>query len=50
MVETAGNRRVGVIGLSFKSDTDDVRESPIVTMIETLVGRGYSRRASTTSS
>lgn len=42
MVESAGRHRVGVLGLSFKPSTDDVRESPTITLIETLVGRGYA--------
>ena len=41
LVENAGNQNIGVLGLSFKPGTDDVRESPIVSLVETLLGRGY---------
>lgn len=41
MIEQTGRRKIGVLGLSFKASTDDVRESPVIPVVETLVGRGY---------
>jgi GDP-mannose 6-dehydrogenase len=36
--------RIGLIGLAFKENTDDLRESPVVTMLEQLLGKGRQLR------
>jgi GDP-mannose 6-dehydrogenase len=39
VIELPG-KRIGIFGLAFKEDTDDLRESPIITLIEHLIGKG----------
>jgi GDP-mannose 6-dehydrogenase len=42
IIQHTEKKRIGFLGLSFKAGTDDLRNSPAVAVVETLLGKGYS--------
>jgi len=44
LIMEKGHKQVGILGFSFKAGTDDLRESPVIEVIERLLGKGYDLR------
>ena len=42
LISRTGKQNIGIMGISFKAGTDDLRESPMVELAEKLIGKGYN--------
>jgi len=41
MILATGKKKIGVLGFAFKPGTDDLRESPLISLIEQMIGKGF---------
>jgi GDP-mannose 6-dehydrogenase len=44
LIMQKGHKQIGILGFSFKAGTDDLRESPVIDVIERLIGKGHDLR------
>jgi GDP-mannose 6-dehydrogenase len=44
LIMQRGHKQIGILGFSFKAGTDDLRESPVIEVIERLIGKGHDLR------
>jgi len=44
LIMEKGHKKIGILGFSFKAGTDDLRESPVIEVIERLLGKGFDLR------
>ena len=44
LIMQKGHKQIGILGFSFKAGTDDLRESPVIEVIERLIGKGHDLR------
>src|SRR6185436_5569395 len=42
IIERTGRKQIGILGLSFKAGTDDLRESPAVALVERLINNDFA--------
>jgi GDP-mannose 6-dehydrogenase len=41
LIKKTDKKKIAMLGISFKANTDDLRESPLVELVEKMIGKGY---------